>query len=43
MTRFSILCLMGLFSTSLLFAQNGVTQCGTPTGQPRFPLNTSQE
>lgn len=43
MTRFSILCLLGLFSTSMLFAQNGVTQCGTPTGQPRFPLNTYQE
>ena len=26
-----------------LFAQQGVTQSGTPTGQPPFPLTTYQE
>ena len=28
---------------SPLFAQQGVTQCGTPTGQPKFPIETYQE
>ena len=26
-----------------IFAQQGVTQCGVPTGQPKFPLLTYQE
>lgn len=30
-------------TTSKLLAQQGVTQCGTPTGQPKFPIEKYQE
>ncbi len=43
MTRLTTLCMACLFAASPLFAQQGVTQCGTPTGQPPFPLNSYQE
>lgn len=43
MKRLTIISLASLFSMSALFAQQGVTQCGTPTGQPKFPLGTYQE
>lgn len=43
MKRLTIIPLASLFSMSALFAQQGVTQCGTPTGQPKFPLGTYQE
>ena len=35
--------LLVLCSATPLFAQQGVTQSGTPTGQPPFPLNEYQE
>ena len=43
MKRLTIISLASLFSMSSLLAQQGVTQCGTPTGQPKFPLGTYQE
>ena len=43
MKRLTIISLASLFSMSPLLAQQGVTQCGTPTGQPKFPLETYQE
>ena len=43
MKRLTIISLASLFSMSTLFAQQGVTQCGTLTGQPKFPLGTYQE
>ena len=43
MKRLTIISLSSLFGMSALFAQQGVTQCGTPTGQPKFPLGTYQE
>lgn len=43
MKRLTIISLASLFSMSALFAQQGVTQYGTPTGQPKFPLGTYQE
>lgn len=43
MKRLTIISLASLFGMSALFAQQGVTQCGTPTGQPKFPLGTYQE
>ena len=43
MKRLTIYCLTCLIGVSLLFAQQGVTQCGTPTGQPKFPIETYQE
>lgn len=44
MKRLTIISLAGLFSMSTLFAQQqGVTQCGVPTGQPKFPLETYRE
>lgn len=43
MKRLSIYCLTCLLGTGPLLAQQGVTQCGTPTGQPRFPLQTYRE
>lgn len=42
MKRLTIISLAGLFSMTL-FAQQGVTQCGVPTGQPKFPLESYQE
>lgn len=35
--------LVCLLSASPLLAQQGVTQCGTPTGQPKFPIASYQE
>ena len=43
MKRLTIISLASLFGMSALFAQQGVTQCGTPTGQPKVPLGTYQE
>lgn len=43
MKRLTIISLASLFGMSALFAQQGVTQCGTPTGQPKFPLGTYLE
>ena len=43
MKRLTIYCLTCLIGVSPLFAQQGVTQCGTPTGQPKFPIETYQE
>lgn len=43
MTRITTFCMMLLASTASLWAQQGVTQCGTPTGQPQFPLQSYQE
>lgn len=33
----------GLLGVATMFAQQGVTQCGVPTGQPRFPVGSYQE
>lgn len=43
MNRLATLTLAYLICVSPLLAQQGVTQCGTPTGQPRFPLLSYQE
>ena len=43
MKRLTIFSLTCLFSMGAIFAQQGVTQCGVPTGQPKFPLLTYQE
>ena len=43
MKRLTIFSLTCLFSMGAVFAQRGVTQCGVPTGQPKFPLLTYQE
>lgn len=43
MKRFTIFSLTCCLSVGALFVQQGVTQCGVPTGQPKFPLNTYQE
>ena len=43
MKRLTIFTLTCLFSVGAVFAQQGVTQCGVPTGQPKFPLLTYQE
>lgn len=43
MKRLTIFSLTCLFSVGAVFAQQGVTQCGVPTGQPKFPLLTYQE
>lgn len=43
MKQLSTFLLSGLLATGSLFAQQGVTQCGTPTGQERFPIQTYQE
>ena len=43
MKRLTIFSLTCLFSVGAVFAQRGVTQCGVPTGQPKFPLLTYQE
>ena len=40
MKRLTIFSLTCLFSVGAVFAQQGVTQCGVPTGQPKFPLLT---
>lgn len=43
MKQLTTLCFTCLISASSLLAQQGVTQCGTPTGQPKFPLAAYQE
>lgn len=43
MKRFTIFSLTCFLSMGSVFAQQGVTQCGVPTGQPKFPLLTYQE
>ena len=43
MKRFTIFSLTCFLSMGSVFAQQGVTQCGVPTGQPKFPLQTYQE
>ena len=43
MKRLTIFSLTCLFSVGAVFAQQGVTQCGVPTGQPKFPLQAYQE
>ena len=43
MKRLTIFSLTCLFSVGAVLAQQGVTQCGVPTGQPKFPLLTYQE
>ena len=43
MKRLTIYCLTCLIGVSPLFAQQGVTQCGTSTGQPKFPIETYEE
>lgn len=43
MKRFATFCLTGVLCASQLFAQQGITQSGTPTGQPKFPLLSYQE
>ena len=43
MKRLTIFSLTCLFSVGAVFAQQGVTQCGVPTGQPKFPLLTYQD
>ena len=40
MKRLTIFSLTCLFSVGAVLAQQGVTQCGVPTGQPKFPLLT---
>lgn len=40
LTIFTLSCLIG---ASPLLAQQGVTQCGVPTGQPKFPILSYQE
>ena len=43
MKQFSIFLLSGLLTAGSVFAQQGVTQCGTPTCQERFPIQAYQE
>lgn len=43
MKRITTLLLSCLVSTGPLLAQQGVTQCGTPTGQAPFPLQSYKE
>ena len=43
MKRFTIFSLTCFLSMGSVFAQQGVTQCGVPTGQPKFPLQAYQE
>lgn len=43
MKRLTTFCLACFIGAGPLFAQQGVTQCGVPTGQPKFPLLTYQE
>ncbi len=44
MKKLIMLSCMAFFSASSLWAQEeGITQCGTPTGQAPFPLTTFQE
>ena len=43
MKRFTIFSLTCFLSMCSVFAQQGVTQCGVPTGQPKFPLQAYQE
>ena len=40
MKRITTLLLSCLVSTGPLLAQQGVTQCGTPTGQAPFPIQS---
>lgn len=43
MKHLTTLLLSGLLTTGSVFAQQGVTQCGTPTLQERFPIQAYQE
>lgn len=43
MKRITTLLLSCLVSTGPLLAQQGVTQCGIPTGQAPFPLQSYKE
>ena len=43
MKRITTLLLSCLVSTGPLLAQQGVTQCGTPTGQAQFPIQSYKE
>lgn len=43
MKRITTLLLSCLVSTGPLLAQQGVTQCGTPTGQAPFPIQFYKE
>lgn len=43
MKRLTIYFSSCILSVNMLFAQQGVTQCGVPTGQPKFPLSAYQE
>lgn len=43
MKLFATLFFSGLFATGAVMAQQGVTQCGTPTGQAPYPLESYQE
>ena len=43
MKRITTLLLSCLVSTGPLLAQQGVTQCGTPTGQAPFPIQSYKE
>lgn len=43
MKRLTTILFSCLVGASPLLAQQGVTQCGTPTGQPPYPLNAYQE
>lgn len=43
MKRFTTLLCSGIFLTGTALAQQGVTQCGTPTGQPAYPVQAYQE
>ncbi len=41
-TTYDLLLNMSYWCESF-FAQQGVTQCGTSTGQPKFPIETYEE
>lgn len=43
MKQLTTFLLSGLLTTGSVFAQQGVTQCGTPTNQSPFPIQTYQE
>lgn len=43
MKLFATLFFSGLFATGAVMAQQGVTQCGVPTGQAPYPLESYQE
>ena len=43
MKLFATLFFSGLITTGTVMAQQGVTQCGVPTGQPPFPIESYQE